>query len=335
MYASQGSVGLGEAAIVRVDRQGREEVLVSEADHGYWQPRLSPDGSRLALVHMARQGSPGLRVFDLERRTLSAITSQVFGAWPVWTPDARRVAFVGSTSGQWNVLSVTADGRGAVEAVTTPLQVRQCPTSFSPAGVLAFERGPIGARDLWLFDPNSAVAARPFLATAANERGARFSPDGRWIAFTSDQSGRDEVYVVRATGEDAIIPISNDGGREPVWARDMEELFYRDGARMVVVPMSMGAEPEAGSPEALFEGRYSYGYLDWAFNYDVSAGRRVFLHGQGAGAHASARSGDALDTEARRARFSGAVVDAAIGRGPSVTNWSPTWRTYRDPPFAL
>jgi serine/threonine-protein kinase len=274
VYASSEDRLSIDAAVIRVDRQGREDLLVSAPGHSYRQPTLSPDGRRLALSHFSR-GGIDLRLFDLERRTLSVITPR-FGAWPVWTPDGRRVAFVGQNLGQWNVHSAAADGRGEVAPVMSPLEVRQCPTSYSPEGVLVFERGPIGARDIWLFDPQSDPSTRPFLATEANERGARFSPDGVWIAFTSDQSGREEVYVARASGEGDIIPISNDGGREPLWAHDLEELFYRNGTQMMSVPISIGDELEPGSPAILFEGEYSYGYLDWSFNYDVSPDGRYF-----------------------------------------------------------
>ncbi len=263
-----------DASLVRVDRDGREETLLSAPGHFYRQPRLAPDGRRLALSHGTNDGFD-LRVYDLERGTHSMVTSEL-GVWPVWAPDGRRVAFVGAREGQWNVLWAAADGRGEVERAIPPGDARQCPTSYSFDGVLAFERGPIGARDIWLLDPKADPSERPFLATRANERGAQFSPDGVWIAFTSDQSGRDEVYVARASGDGEIIPVSNDGGREPVWSRDRAELFYRNGARMMSVPLTTDGDLRPGRPEVLFEGRYSYGYLDWAFNYDVSPDGQSF-----------------------------------------------------------
>jgi len=276
VYASD--TNIMNASIVRVDRQGREELLVSVPGHGYRQPSLSPDGRRLALTYMPASGEADLRLFDLERRTLSSITPREFGSWPVWSPDGGRVAFVGSTLGQWTVFSAAADGRGAVESVIPPLEVRQIPTSYSPDGVLAFERGAPDVRDIWLFDASSEPTTRPFLATDANERGARFSPDGAWIAFISNQSGRDEVYVARASGEGGVIPISNDGGREPMWARDSNELFYRNGTRMMSVPIviSDDFDFDPGIPQVLFEGKYSYGYFDWAINYDVSPDGQYF-----------------------------------------------------------
>jgi len=264
-----------DASLVRVDRSGREEVVLSAQDLAYRQPRFSPDGTHLALMQWGGTGNLGIFSFDLERRTISPVTTEV-GAWPVWTPDGRRVTFVASLSGQWNVWSATADGRGDVEALTSPHETRQLPTSYSPAGVLAFERGPAGARDIWFLQPSTDPSTRPFLATEANERGAMFSPDGAWIAFTSDRSGRDEVYVASSSGEGDVIPISNDGGREPVWARAGDELFYRNGLRMMAVPIERSTALEPGIPKFLFEGKYSYGYLDWSFNYDVSPDGKYF-----------------------------------------------------------
>ncbi len=104
-----------------------------------------------------------------------------------------------------------------------------------------------------------------------------FSPDGRWIAFTSDRSGQDEVYVKAYPGEGGIVPISTDGGSQPLWARNGKELFYRNGDKMMVV--SVQTEPifKAESPRLLFEGTYILGAFDWASNYDISPNGERFL----------------------------------------------------------
>ncbi len=107
-----------------------------------------------------------------------------------------------------------------------------------------------------------------------NERHSMFSPNGRWIAFTSDRSGQDEIYV-KPYPQGGIVPISDDGGREPIWARDGKELFYRNGDKMMVVSVQTDLTFRAETPRLLFEETYLP--LQWTSNYDISPDGQRFL----------------------------------------------------------
>ena len=130
-------------------------------------------------------------------------------------------------------------------------------------------------RDLWVLPSEGDRKPSPFLQTPFNEAGAQFSPDGRWIAYMSNESGRMEVYVQPYPNPGGKWQISTGGGVEPVWARSGRELFYRNGDRMMVV--DIGTEPafSAGRPSVLFEGQFLN--LSWAANYDVAPDGQRFL----------------------------------------------------------
>jgi Tol biopolymer transport system component len=172
---------------------------------------------------------------------------------------------------------MTADGSGGAVQITSDDKVRQCPTSWSSEGVLAFEQGSMGDRDIWVLKAGENQKPESFLSTKFNERGAQFSPNGKWIAFTSNRSGQDEVYVLPYPGPGELKQISTDGGKEPVWASGEDELFYRNRDQMMAVPIQMSPVFQAGTPQLLFKGSFSYGFWDWSFNYDISPDGQKFI----------------------------------------------------------
>ncbi len=115
------------------------------------------------------------------------------------------------------------------------------------------------------------------VATQFDERYAVFSPNGRWLAFTSDRSGQTEVYVKPYPGQGGIVQISTDGGLEPVWARSGKELFYRTGDQMMVVPVQTDTTFKAEKPRLLFEGSYRYNFTSVTSDYDVTADGQQFV----------------------------------------------------------
>jgi hypothetical protein len=121
---------------------------------------------------------------------------------------------------------------------------------------------------------------RPLVQSRYQEQGARLSPDGRWLAYSSDETGRNEVYVVPFPGPGGKQRVSADGGGEPVWARSGRELFYRQGTRMMAVPLAPGPGLAPGDPRTIFDGHYTT--LGWGeANYDVMPDGRRFLMIQG------------------------------------------------------
>jgi hypothetical protein len=118
---------------------------------------------------------------------------------------------------------------------------------------------------------------RPFLQTPANEGGPIFSPDDHWLAYVSDESGRQEIYVRPFPGPGGKIPISTDGGTEPMWARNGRELFYRNGDKMMATAVETNPVFAAGKPKLLFEGHYETGIGAFEPDYDVSPDGQRFL----------------------------------------------------------
>ncbi|MGH9366249.1 MAG: hypothetical protein ACRD3M_01075 [Thermoanaerobaculia bacterium] len=141
--------------------------------------------------------------------------------------------------------------------------------SFFPDGrnLLFYRRGPETASDLWLLSLEGKREPVPFLRTAFTEVLATVSPDGRFVAYTSDESGRWEVYIVPYPGPGRKWRVSTDGGEEPIWARSGRELFYRFGGKWMVVPVTLGAGLSVGQPRVLFEGPY---INVPGFSYDVA-----------------------------------------------------------------
>ena len=253
-----GNLDLFQNHVVRVARLG-EATRISEPGH-YSGPVISPDGQRLAVGNVVRT-SGDLWVLDLERGSRSRLTSENANTNPVWTADGQRVLFsLFGTGGSFDLYSVRADG-GVPEALLERERT-QSPTSASRDGrLVAFrEVHPENRADIHILPLDGDTDPYPFLATPADERDARFSPDGRFLAYVSDETGRFEVYVQPLSGEGGREVISIDGGQWPRWSPQGDELFYRRGTAMMVVPVDLEPSFRAGTPELLFDGPYAQSF---------------------------------------------------------------------------
>ena len=270
VYVS-GSAQVLASKLVWVSRNGAEQPLAAPAkDYGY--PRLSPDGHRVTVV----SGSQ-VWLYDLARDTLTRFTFEgTMNVYPTWTPDGKRIAFTSDKGGPQNIYWQMADGSGGLERLTTS-QNLQAPVSWSPNGeLLAFlELSPTTAADIWVLRLSDRKA-QPFLQTPAYEGAPQFSPDGHWMAYASDESGRREIYVQPYPGPGGKWQISTDGGNEPVWNRGGRELFYRNGDKMMAVDVTTQPGFSAGKPKMLFEGRYALSTATIP-NYDDSPDGQRFL----------------------------------------------------------
>jgi Tol biopolymer transport system component len=219
-------------------------------------------------------------VSEVARGTLTKLTFGANNFLSAWSPDGQRLAFASDRTGQWNLFRMPADGSGAAEPLLKS-DYPQLPNSFSPDGrLLAFtDFHPDTLADISLLPLAGERRPRPFLQTPFAEWGAVFSPDGRWIAYVSNESDSDQVYVRPFPGPGGKWQISTDEGREPVWAPDGRELFYRRHNGREVMAVSIKTEPEftAGPPRVLFEGRYEEGELHVIQNYDLAPDGQRFV----------------------------------------------------------
>jgi hypothetical protein len=257
---------------VWIDRRGKVAPLGLPV-RTYRSFSLSPEGRRLAIV--IADPNNDVWVQNLERGTSTRLTSGGNNMQPIWTPDGTRVVFVERTGGGATPFWVAADGTGRPERIF-PSDHQGGVFSLSPSGDRAafHHRGAGTGLDLFVRPLSHVAAAQPFLRTPFTEVGPRFSPDGRWIAYVSDESGQYEVYVRPYPPRPGKWQVSLGGGEEGIWSRDGTELFYRNGDKWMVAPVTLHPEFMAGAPRLLFEGPYvNVGGV----SYDVSADGERFL----------------------------------------------------------
>ena len=207
-----------------VSRDGRDLRLWPDAALSGWL-RLSPDGTRLMRTIVDPQGNPDIWVEDLERGPrLRVTTSSDLDVSAVWSPDGRQVAFRSGKRHSPNLSFASADGTGVQKTLPCPRAICE-PTDWSSDGrtLLVNADG-----DVWTFPTSAGGAPQPLLTGKFVERDARLSPDGRWIVYVSEESGRPEVSLRNMTGQPRRQVVSSGGGDQPVWSRDGRELFYVD-----------------------------------------------------------------------------------------------------------
>ena len=238
----------------------------------YREPRLSPDGSTIVVGANNETRRPDLFVIDVERGTRSMIRTDALS--PLWTPDGRHITHNG---GGAPLSSTSPDGRES-EALATPEEIRKFlpagtapyPTGWSPDGkYLLFQADNL---DVWRMRfPERSI--EPVLTGTASDRGAVISPNGSFVAFTSDESGRPEVYVARWPGLEQRTPVSTRGGLNPRWSSDSTEVFFWQ--RRTMMAARIGASLRVEVPRPLFSGDFAGAARSVAF--DVAAGGRFLL----------------------------------------------------------
>jgi serine/threonine-protein kinase len=266
-----------------VDRSGREQAI-DAAPRAYGPPRLAPDGVRVA-VGFPDQGDTEVWIVDLERDISRRLTfSRGMDGLPSWTPDGRRIVFMSARTGALNWFTMAADGSGPVEQVTTNPS-NEWPTSITPDGrrILGFDIAPTSSRRViaaHLIDPANG---RPF-ATPQRVQGLFagtfpvISSNGRYVAYQSEESGQDEIYVRSFPHVDqGRWQISTGGGTRAAWSRSGRELFYLDAENTLhAVPVdTVGPTFVAGKAVKVFDAKYAQ--PNPARHYDVSLDDSRFL----------------------------------------------------------
>jgi serine/threonine protein kinase/WD40 repeat protein len=241
--------GRDRRVLVWIDRDGRITPLPLPAA-AYQEPSLSPDGKRIALA-MTDESGTNIWVYDIGRGNLGKRTFGGRNLFPIWTPDGEEILYTAGGVFQ-RLMRLRADGaRGGEEMdVDVPSPGGQIPISWSDVHrTLLFQYN----TETWRFSVEDEKA-EPFLKhTGATLREARFSPNQTHVAYRSDESGRDEVYVVPYPGLGGKWQISTDGGAQPMWSPRGGELFYKNGNRMMAVQVQTSPSFEAGTPRVLFE----------------------------------------------------------------------------------
>ncbi|HKW01085.1 MAG TPA: protein kinase [Vicinamibacterales bacterium] len=283
VYLTGGAVAATDRLLAWVDRQGTSQPLSAEP-RPYFVPRLSSDGQRVAVSTLdPRQ----VWSYDIPRHLLSPVTVDGQSNYGIFAPDGKRVVFrSGAAGGEDNLYLRAADGNGAVERLTTSDR-SQTPGSWSTDGTtIAFmEEGDskdIFQFDIWVLSIGDRKA-RAVINTAANEVTPEFSPDGKWLAYVSNESRRHEVYVQPYPGPGERHQISTNGGEQPAWSSDGRELFYVQGGgisgggatKLMSVKIATTPVFSAGTPEALFENTNLR--TAWGRSYDVAPDGRRFL----------------------------------------------------------
>jgi eukaryotic-like serine/threonine-protein kinase len=262
--------GTATTRLVWVSREGREGSL-TDADRKYFFPRVAPDGKRVVV-----SASGDLWIMETARPTFQKLTTGATtgNSHPVWTPDSKRVVFRTNAGLYW----MDADGSGRSEHIAET-STRDYPSSVSPKGeTLVFLRTTgTTAADLYRLSLRGERRPEPLVSTTAHEGGGQFSPDGNWLAYSSDESGDFQVFLRPFPGPDRKWPVSQ-RGKYVVWNKNGKELFYRDGNKMMAVDvMIRNGEPVFSRPRLLFEERYEFGIAQTVPDYDVSPGGERFV----------------------------------------------------------
>ena len=262
---------------VWVSRTGQATPIGLSPD-GYRWPRISPDGRRAALF---ADGWNSLGVVDLATGGRLRLTGPDGGGGgrtePVWFRDGSRVLSSASVKGMYALVTQVADGSRAPDTLIAPARGDRWPTDVSPGDSLVLFYGtPPGGDDNNVFVLNVRTKALRHIAQPGAQRGARFSPDGRWIAMESRQGGRSEVIVQPWPALDALHVVSPEGGEEPAWSRDGRELYYRSLGRVMAAKVAAGSAWRASPPVELFRGPYASDmYGDQS--YDVAPDGRFLM----------------------------------------------------------
>jgi dipeptidyl aminopeptidase/acylaminoacyl peptidase len=262
--------------MVWLSRKGQKLGTIGQPDT-YEDPVLSPDGTQLA-VEVGEPGKRDIWVYDLKRGTASRLTfNPADDVNPVWSADGRRIFFSSTRRGHRDLYAKSANGLGNTQPVFVSRHQTMSLHDLSPDGRYAIY-GAMGEGGLWILPLFGEGKPFVFVQNRFDPHSARFSPSDRYVAYTSAETGKDEVYVQTFPRHTGKWQVSKNGGSEPMWRGDGRELFYisPDKGAMAVEVNTNAAHFRAGTPKLLFKAQLGQNLL-WRNRYVVSPDGQRFL----------------------------------------------------------
>jgi serine/threonine-protein kinase len=260
--------GTANRRLVWVDRRGAATPVI-DAQREFLFARVSPDGRRVAAT-ISTGAKTDIWTIDLAAGTLTPLTAIGRARNPVWSPDGHRVLYVSTHSGRAAFWWQSADGSGppvlAAQPPHNPWNIDLAPDGRTVVDNSLYN----GSFNLETLSLDSTHVSRELAGSSATETRGRFSPDGKWVAYNSDESGQTEVYVRPAGESGGHVQISTGGGLHPVWSPDGNRLYYLQGSRMMAATLTRDPSPRVVSREPLFDGRYGE-------NFDVAPDGRFLM----------------------------------------------------------
>jgi eukaryotic-like serine/threonine-protein kinase len=316
--------------LVRVDASGTAQVLI-DVPQVYSHPRLSPDGRRVALEVQGATGAD-IWISDLVEHTSERLTREGYNNRPEWSPDGLRVMYTSTRPPRDALWSQPADGSaGATLVAQDPNPIRE--GVFTPDGRAVVYRvdTPDNNRDLYLLPLAGERKRVPVLVGINDDKQPRISPDSKWLAYVSNESGREEVYLRALSGAGGRVPVSAGGGGEPVWSRDGTRLFYRADARLIMATIATLPTLAVTRARHALRGSVQYGRVSRELRR--RAGRQELRDDPAGRDQPAPGDGGELDPGARAAHPGEPLtIGARRGRRPPLSRGAlhpPPWSSVR------
>ncbi len=281
ILAFQSGIGRGNySQLVWFDRSGKQKGDVGEPAL-YLQPRLSPDGKKVAVaIFDIQTSSTDIWIYELSHNVPTRLTfDPAFDSNPIWVPDGSRLIFTSNRKGGNDIYQKAASGAGSEELLFESNENKVATSVSSDGRLVTYTNTDTKGntkQDLWILPLFGDRKPIPFLQTPSNELSAQFSPDGHWIAYTSDESNNNQIYIAPFPGPGGKWQVSRNGGTEPRWRGDGKELFYlaADNKLMAVTVNAKESSLEIGNAQPLFESRLA---TTVGSHYDVTRDGKGFL----------------------------------------------------------